>query len=69
MFACKTEEKVETEDNSLEELRKAIQEETTADLVNYEYICDHCQIGSDEAGMCPCGMKYEINPEFQPKID
>ncbi len=34
------------------------------DLSEYEYVCAHCQLGSHEAGQCPCGMDYEKNPNF-----
>lgn len=66
LFSCQKEKQVEQDDEMMEELKKAIEADNSAvELATYEYVCNHCKIGSHEAGSCPCGMDFEINAEFR----
>lgn len=66
MFSCNSEPKSnESEGEDIE----VFTPENEQDLTSYEYICDHCHIGSHEPGTCACGMEYEKNPDFIAKAE
>jgi len=64
--ACQKTDQADT-DKSTEEITEqseANSEELAAELAKFEFICDHCKLGSHEAGKCPCGMEYTKNANF-----
>ncbi len=60
LFACSTQSKNQEESTGEETMLV----DEPQDLSEFEYVCEHCQLGSHEAGTCPCGMEYEKNPNF-----
>lgn len=60
--ACSTSSKEAPKENQVDE--KFMPSNDSEDLSTYEYVCNHCQIGSHEAGECPCGMQFEKNNTY-----